>query len=150
RHREIVRDIDILVSAKKAGPIMEHFVHMPGVERVLGEGETKSSVLTKEGFQVDLRVLDDALYPFALHYFTGSKEHNIAVRQLAIQKGLKLSEYGLFKGESTKTIPCKDETELFKKLGMAYVPPEMREDRGEIELAQKNKIPQLIESGDIK
>ncbi len=149
RHREIIRDIDVLVSAKKAQPVMEYFVKIPGVERILGEGDTKSSVLTREGFQVDLRVVDDADYPFALHYFTSSKEHNIAVRHLAIQKGLKLSEYGLFKDE-TKRIPCKDETELFKKLGMDYIPPEMREDRGEIEAAQQHKVPKLIEPKDIR
>ncbi|OGR90835.1 MAG: histidinol-phosphatase [Elusimicrobia bacterium RIFCSPLOWO2_01_FULL_59_12] len=149
RRREIIRDIDVLASAKNAKPVMDHFVKMPGVERVLGEGDTKSSVLTKDGFQVDLRVVDDADYPFALHYFTGSKEHNIAVRHLANTKGLKLSEYGLFRHE-TQRIPCKDETELFKKLGMDYLPPEMREDRGEIDLALRHKVPKLIEPDDIR
>jgi DNA polymerase (family 10) len=149
RHKEIIRDIDILVSADKPGPVMRHFVQLPEVERVLGQGETKSSILTKSGFQVDLRVVEDRQFPFALHYFTGSKEHNIAVRHLALQKGLKLSEYGLFRNE-TRLIPCKDEAELFKKLGLDYIPPELREDRGEIEAARTHKLPRLIEAKDIR
>ena len=162
RHREIVRDIDVLVSSKNAKPIMERFVKLPNVARILGEGETKSSVQTTEGYQVDLRVVDDSDYPFALHYFTGSKEHNIVVRHIANTKGLTLNEYGLFKTpkgakadippqkQGIPSIKCKDEAELFGKLGMAYIPPEMREDRGEIDAAQKNKIPRLIETEDIK
>jgi DNA polymerase (family 10) len=149
RHREVIRDIDVLVSSKHPEKVMERFVKLPAVERVLGQGDTKSSVLTQDGFQVDLRVVEDAQFPFAQHYFTGSKEHNIAVRHLAIQKGLKLSEYGLFKNE-TQLLPCKDEAELFKKLGMAYIPPEMREDRGELDAARANKIPKLVEPEDIR
>jgi DNA polymerase (family 10) len=162
RHREIVRDIDILVSSKNAKPIMERFVKLPNVVRILGEGETKASVQTFEGYQVDLRVVEDADYPFALHYFTGSKEHNIAVRHLANTKGLTLNEYGLFKTptgakadippqkQGIPSIKCKDEAELFGKLGLAYIPPEMREDRGEIQVALKNQVPKLIESTDIR
>jgi len=149
RHKEVIRDIDVLVSSKTPKPVMERFIKLPNVVEILGEGDTKSSVLTFEGYQIDLRVVSDAEFPFALHYFTGSKEHNILIRHHAIQKGLKLNEYGLFKDE-TKKIACKDEAELFAKLGMSYIPPEMREDRGEVELALKNKIPELIEATDIK
>jgi DNA polymerase (family 10) len=173
RHKEIIRDIDILASSKDAKAVMERFVKLPNVVRILGEGETKSSVQTFEGYQVDLRVVDDADFPFALHYFTGSKEHNIAVRHLANEKGLTLNEYGLFKlpGSSfprkressdvhaagsppttagVTSVKCKDEAELFKKLGMSYIPPEMREDRGEVDAALKNKIPTLVEPDDIR
>src|SRR5206468_11486877 len=132
RHREIIRDIDILISSKNAKAVMERFVKLPNVVQILGEGETKSSVLTFEGYQIDLRVVDDADFPFALHYFTGSKEHNIAVRHLANTQGLTLNEYGLFKmprgakadippqKQGIPSIKCKDEAELFEKLGMAY------------------------------
>lgn len=149
RHKEIIRDIDILASAKAPQGVMERFVKYPAVERVLGHGETKSSVLLKDGIQVDLRVVEDAQFPFALHYFTGSKEHNIAMRQKAISQGFKLSEYGLFKNE-TQLIRCKDEEALFNRLGMSYIPPEMREDGGEIELAEKHRLPRLIEPDDIR
>jgi DNA polymerase (family 10) len=175
RHKEIIRDVDILVSGNNGEKILECVAKLPQVERVLGQGETKASVLLKEGIQVDVRVLDDKLFPYALHYFTGSKEHNIAMRQRAIQKGLKLSEYGLFKvprssspaatsgpdhlksqedGTITTSgmtaIKCKDEAELFRKLGLSDIPPEMREDRGEIEAAEKGKLPKLIEPEDIR
>jgi DNA polymerase (family 10) len=170
RRREIIRDIDILVSSKNAKAVIERFVKLPNVVQILSEGDTKSSVLTFEGYQMDLRVVSDAEFPFALHYFTGSKEHNIAVRHLANMKGLTLNEYGLFKTPKTSSpaavsggtmdprlrhsgmtsIKCKDESELFGKLGLAYIPPEMREDRGEIDAALKNKIPKLIEPEDIK
>jgi len=150
RRREIVHDVDILVAAdERVEKIMDRFVHLPGVERVLGEGETKSSVLFHNGMQVDLRVVKDFQFPYALHYFTGNKEHNIAMRQRAQHRGMKLSEYGLFK-EGEKLIPCKDEADIFKKLGLAYIPPELREDRGEFEAAEKNTLPELIEVKDVK
>ncbi len=149
RHKEIIRDVDILVSAKNGEAVLQKVAKLPQVERVLGQGETKASILLKQGIQVDVRVLDDKLFAYALHYFTGSKEHNIAMRQRAIERGWKLSEYGLFdKGE--KMIPCKEEADIFKKLGLAYIPPEMREDRGEIEAAEKGKLPKLIEPNDIR
>ena len=149
RHKEVIRDIDILVSGKNGEAILERFIKAPQVERVLGQGETKASVLLKEGIQVDVRVLDDKLFPYALHYFTGSKEHNIAMRQRAMARGWKLSEYGLF-DKSDKLIPCQEETDIFKKLGLDYIPPEMREDRGEIEAAEEGKLPKLIEPKDIR
>src|SRR5207244_2426432 len=125
----VIRDVDILVSGKNGKDILERVAKLPQVERILGQGETKASVLLKEGIQVDVRVLDDKLFPYALHYFTGSKEHNIAIRQRAIKKGWKLSEYGLFDAKD-KLLPCKEEADIFKKLGLDDIPPEMREDRG--------------------
>jgi len=148
RHKEIVRDVDILISSDNAKPIMEKFVGLPGVTRVLGQGETKSSVLFHNGVQVDLRVVTDEQFPFALHYFTGSKEHNIVMRQRAQAHGYKLNEYGLLKG--TTATKCKDEAQLFEKLGLTYIPPELREDRGEFEAAEKKKLPTLIETKDLR
>lgn len=150
RCREIVRDVDILVSADKgAAAIMKTFVTLPGVQRILGQGETKSSVQFQNGMQVDLRVVKSAAYPTALHYFTGSKEHNIVMRQRAIERNLKLNEYGL-ETESGKTITCRDEEDLFKKLGLSYIPPELRENRGEFEAAANGTLPMLIASKDIR
>ncbi len=150
RHKEVVRDVDILVSSETgASEIMSRFVTLPGVTRVLGQGETKSSVLFRNGLQVDLRVVKDEQFPFALHYFTGSKEHNIAMRQRAIQKDLKLNEYGLF-GKDDRGLTCKTEKDLFEKLGLQYIPPEIREDRGEMRAAEQNQVPRLVEVEDLR
>jgi DNA polymerase (family 10) len=150
RCKEIIHDIDILVSTKAADikRIMEKFTHLPGVEQILAEGETKSSVRMDSGIQVDLRIVSEQEYPFALLYFTGSKEHNTLLRGLAKDKGLKLNEYGLFKGE--KRIPCKTEEEIFKALGLSYIPPELREATDEIAWAQKHKSLDLIDEKDIQ
>lgn len=149
RHNEIVGDVDILASSRQGEDVLERVIRFSNVERVLGQGNTKASVLLREGIQVDVRVLEDDQFPYALHYFTGSKEHNIAMRQRAIERGWKLSEYGLFdKGE--KLIPCKEESDIYKKLGLAYIPPELREDHGEIEAAEKGTLPVLIEPKDIR
>lgn len=148
RSKETVKDIDIVSSSKNPKKVMEHFVKAPNVIDVISHGETKSSVRLKSGFPADLRVVSDKEYPFALHHFTGSREHNTQMRSLAKSKGLKMNEYGLFKGE--KLIPCKDEEEIFKKLGLSYIPPELREGLGEIEDAAEGPIPELIEPGDIK
>jgi DNA polymerase (family 10) len=150
RRREIVHDVDILVSCSRGTEkIMKRFIQLPGVERVLGEGETKSSVLFQNGMQVDLRVVKDAQFPYALHYFTGNKDHNIRMRQRAQQRGMKLNEYGLFK-EGDKLVPCKNEEQLFAQMGLSYIPPELREDRGEFEAAEKNTLPTLLEVQDIQ
>ncbi len=149
RHKEVIRDVDILVSAKNGEAVLKKVAALPEVERILGQGETKASVLLKRGIQVDVRVLKDKEFPYALHYFTGSKEHNIAMRQRAIERGWKLSEYGLF-DKNDKLIPCKEEDDIFRKLGLSPIPPEMREDRGEIEAAAKGKLPKLIEYKDIR
>jgi DNA polymerase (family 10) len=117
---------------------------------VVQQGETKSEVVLASGIQCDLRAVGDAQYPFALHYFTGSKEHNVAMRALAKAKGLKLNEYGLFKGDAKKSIACRDEAALFKALGLDFIPPELREDAGEIEAASKHALPKLVELSDLK
>jgi len=151
RCKEVVKDIDLVASSSDAKKVMADFVKMPGVESVINHGDTKSSVIIKPGIQVDCRVVSDKEFPYALHHFTGSKEHNVALRTRAKAAGYKISEYGLFKeGKGGETlIPCKDETEFFKKLGLEYIPPEMRENMGEIEAAEKDKLPKLIELKDL-
>lgn len=154
RRKETIGDVDFLVISKKPERVMNFFVSMPGVIKIWGKGPTKSSIRLKEGFDVDIRVLPKRTYGAALQYFTGSKEHNIALRKIAIDKGLKLSEYGLFKG--SKMIAGKTEEEIYKKLGMDWMPPEMREDQGEIEAALRqaqgkpNGLPKIIGYKDIK
>lgn len=148
RCKEIIRDADVLVAARDSGPVMAHFVRFPAIDRVLAAGETKSSVLIKSGLQVDLRVVSPEQYPFALHYFTGSKEHNTAVRGRAKDRGLKLNEYGLWRGETL--VPCRSEAELFAALGLAYIEPELRENTGEIEAAATGTLPRLVEQRDLR
>jgi DNA polymerase (family 10) len=148
RRKETIGDLDILVIAKKAAPIMDYFTSMPDVARVLAHGDTKSSVHLKAGLDADIRVVPAASYGAALNYFTGSKDHNVSLRQLAMKKGLKLNEYGLFKG--TKQIAGKTEEELYKALGLEYIEPEMRENTGEIEAAINKKLPKLISYGDLQ
>lgn len=150
RHKEVIRDVDILVASRRPEAVMKFFVELPEVERVLAQGDTKASVLLRTGIQVDLRVLPESQFPFALHYFTGSKEHNIRMRQIAQDKGYKLSEYGLFKASGTASARCQDEPELFAKLGLSYIAPELREDRGEIEAARRGTLPRLVEPEDIR
>jgi DNA polymerase (family 10) len=156
RRKETIADIDVLVSSERAGPVMERFVKLPGVVRILGQGETKSSVEMDAGveqgrrlmIQADLRVVSDAQFPFALHYFTGSKEHNIAVRARAQHYGLKLNEYELVGPK--KSVPCKEEADIFKALDLDYIPPELREATGEIEAAAAHKLPALVERDDLQ
>lgn len=148
RKREIIGDIDILASAKEPAPLMELFTSHEFVEAVTAKGTTKSSVVLKAGMNADLRVVSDDEYPFALHYFTGSKDHNVAMRSLAKKKGLKLSEYGLFKGK--KPTPCEDEAAIFKKLGLDYIEPELRENTGEMEAAAAGTLPDLVAWNDLK
>ncbi|OGX05299.1 MAG: histidinol-phosphatase [Omnitrophica bacterium RIFCSPLOWO2_12_FULL_50_11] len=148
RHNEIVHDIDILVSTKKPQSIHEAFTSYPEVDRVLANGETKSSVILKSGIQVDLRTVTDKEFPYALYYFTGGKEHNVATRLIAKKKGFKISEYGIFKGK--RLIPCRDESDVFKTLELRYIPPELRENTGEIESAREGTLPDLVETKDIR
>jgi DNA polymerase (family 10) len=155
RFKEICGDIDLLASSKKPAAVIEFFISQPGIVKVLAKGETKASVILAGGIQCDLRVVSDAEFPFALAYFTGSKEHNIVMRQRAIQRGLRLNEYGLFKSkEETRDakllVPCKAEEDIFAKLDLAFVPPELREDHGEFAAAEKNDLPKLIEWPDLK
>jgi DNA polymerase (family 10) len=155
RHREVIGDIDLLASSKQPAEVIEFFTSQPGILNVIAKGETKASVLLEGGIQCDLRVVSDAEYSSALLYFTGSKEHNIVMRQRAIDRGLRLNEYGLFRSTAETRDPkllvkCKTEEEMFEKLGLHYIPPEMREDMGEITLAEKGPLPRLIEWTDLK
>jgi DNA polymerase (family 10) len=155
RHREVIGDIDLLASSKQPAEVIEFFTSQPGIVKILAKGETKASVLLEGGIQSDLRVVSDAEYSPALLYFTGSKEHNIVMRQRAVDRGLRLNEYGLFHSKSETRDPkllvkCRTEEELFEKLGLHYIPPEMREDMGEIALAEKGPLPRLIEWTDLK
>jgi DNA polymerase (family 10) len=150
RCKETIKDIDIVASCKDADrpAIMEAFTKFPGVRHIIAKGDTKSSVLLEKGIPADLRLLSDEEYPYLLHHSTGSAEHNVAMRSHALKRGIKMSDYGLFKGN--KLIRCKDEAEIFAALGMSYVPPEMRENMGEIEAALKDEIPELIEKKDLR
>jgi DNA polymerase (family 10) len=147
RRAETIGDLDILFSAEDLKPVLQHFVGLPQVATVLAHGPTKASVRLADGVQCDLRGVDDAQYPFALHYFTGSKAHNIAMRRRALARGLSLNEYALT-GEAG-ALPCASETDLFAALGLAYIPPELREDLGEIEAAERGTISPLVELGDL-
>jgi len=148
RRKETIGDIDVLVISTDAKKVMDAFTTMPDVERVLAKGPTKSSVMLKEGVSADVRVLEPKSFGAALQYFTGNKEHNIAVRQIAIKKGFKLNEYGLFKGK--KQIAGKTEEDVYKALGLRWMPPELRENMGEIEAAKKGTLPDLIPYDAIK
>lgn len=145
RGKETVGDLDILIISPNPKKIMNAFVSMNDVEKVLAHGETRSSIRLVNGVQVDVRVVKKEQYGSALQYFTGSKEHSISLRKIALKKGLTLSEYGLSTLKEKKVIASKTEQDVYQKLGLQYIPPEMRENKGEIELAQKKKIPQLIE-----
>jgi DNA polymerase (family 10) len=148
RRKETVGDIDILVASPFSHKIMDEFVSLPGIVRIWGRGETKSSVRMKKGYDIDLRIVMEDSFGSALQYFTGSKEHNVALRRLAISKGYKLNEYGLFKNDLYKA--GKKEEDIYEKLGLQYIPPELRENRGEIEAAIKFKLPKLIELKDVR
>ncbi|MDP3999555.1 MAG: DNA polymerase/3'-5' exonuclease PolX [bacterium] len=148
RRKETIGDADILVIAKNSRPIMDYFVSMPEVARVFARGETKSAVKLKSGLDMDLRVVPEKSYGTALNYFTGSKDHNIALRELAIKKGWKLNEYGLFSGQ--KQIAGQNEEEIYKKLGLDYIEPELREMAGELEAAKAHQLPKLIGYGDLR
>jgi len=153
RRKETIGDVDILITSSNPKKVIDYFVSMPGVVKIWGQGPTKASVRLEKGFDVDLRVLPDSQFGSALQYFTGSKEHNIVLRKIAIDNGLKLSEYGLFRG--AKIIAGKTEKEIYKALKMDYIEPELRENTGEIELALRQAqgkpggLPKLITSKDI-
>jgi DNA polymerase (family 10) len=148
RRRETIGDLDLLVTGGDAEQVMQAFTGHDSVADVLGRGETKSSVRLKNGLQVDLRVVPEGSFGAALMYFTGSKEHNIELRKLAIEKGWSLNEYGLTKGE--KTIAARTEQDVYQALGLAWVPPELREMRGEIEMARNDTLPKLVEEKDLR
>jgi DNA polymerase (family 10) len=156
RRKETIKDIDILISSNHPGPLMERFVNLPFVERIVAHGPTKSSVVANDKgatgkplvMNADLRIVTDDQFAFALNYFTGSKEHNVALRGRAQDMGLKLNEYELA-GEK-RSIPCKEEEGLYRALGLAYVPPELRENTGEIEAAETGKLPHLVEADEVQ
>ncbi|MGH2739138.1 MAG: DNA polymerase/3'-5' exonuclease PolX [Actinomycetota bacterium] len=147
---ETIGDIDLLVASDKPEEVMEAFTSMLYVNRVLAKGETKSSVITTKGLQVDLRVVEPQVWGAALQYFTGSKAHNIRTREMAVRKGLKLSEYGLFRAKSGKLIVAETEEEVYEHLGLLWIPPTLREDRGEIEATLEGNLPTVVEVKDIR
>lgn len=148
RMKETIGDMDFLVISKNPEPIMDFFVSLPGVIKIWGKGKTKSSVRMQRGYDVDIRIVPKKSYGAAMQYFTGSKEHNIILRKIAIEKGLKLNEYGLFRG--SKIIHGDSEEDIYASLGLQWIPPEIRENQGEIEAAQKKLLPKLIGYKDIK
>lgn len=148
RMKENIGDIDILATGANKEKIFQTFTHLPEVKEVLASGETKASVIVEGGTQIDLRVVEEDSYGAALQYFTGSKGHNIHLRGIAKVKGLKINEYGVFKGK--KKITGKEEKDVYGSLGMDWIEPELREDRGEIEAAQKKSLPKLIQESEIK
>lgn len=150
RWKETIGDVDFLVSSNQPAAVIDFFVGRAGVVSVLVQGDTKTSVILEGGIQADLRVVDDTEFPFALAYFTGSKEHNIVMRQRAIQRGLRLNEYGLFRStEETRDpalrLPCATEADIFRALDLDEIPPELREDQGEFEAAEQHALPRLLE-----
>lgn len=155
RFKEVIGDVDFLASSREGSDVLDYFTTLPGVSRVVARGETKASVILAGGIQADLRVVSDAEYPYALAYFTGSKEHNIVLRQRAIQRGLRLNEYGLFRAQEETRDPalrvaCRTEEEIHAALGLAPIAPELREDKGEIEAAERGPLPRLVDWGDLR
>ena len=148
RRRETVGDVDLLATATAAEPVMERFLSAPEVKQVLAHGDTKSSLVLRQGLQVDLRVVGEESLGAALHYFTGSKAHNIAVRTLGVKRGVKINEYGIFRG--SRRIAGRHEADVFQAVGLPWIPPELREDRGEIDAAFDGRLPTLVERGDIR
>jgi DNA polymerase (family 10) len=152
RKKEIIKDIDLLVSTQDSSVVMDFFAKLPQVDFVTAKGDTKSSVILKSGIAADLRTVSDTEFPYALHHFTGSKEHNVAMRGRAQRMGFKMNEYGLFREKDNYLVPCKDEEEIFKALGLSYIPPELREDLGEIRAAEPGSggLPDLLREDAIR
>jgi DNA polymerase (family X) len=164
RMRDTIGDVDILAAAEDSAPLMAAFAALPQVDRVIARGETKTSIRTATGLQVDLRVVPPAAWGAALQYFTGSQAHNIRIREIAVRKKLKLSEYGLFgerrpgsiptssmeRAESNELIVSETEEEVYERLGLPWIPPPMREDSGEVEAAQRGELPTLVTEADLR
>jgi len=148
RQKETVADLDILATGGRNSKVMERFVGYEDVRQLVSQGQTRSTVILRSGVQVDLRVVPQASYGAALMYFTGSKEHNIAIRKIGLAKKLKINEYGVFRGE--KRVAGRTEEEMYAKVGLPFIEPELREDRGEIEAARKGGLPTLLELRDIR
>jgi DNA polymerase (family 10) len=158
RRRETIGDIDMVVSVADSASesarrkIMDVFTSQPSVQAITGKGETKSSVVLSSGINMDLRVVNDSQFPYTLHHFTGSKEHHIPLRRRALSMNMTINDYGLFKGKEPhlELVPCKDETDIYGALGMAYIEPELREDMGEIEAAVNGTLPALVQESDLR
>jgi len=150
RMQESIGDIDLVVGATETEKVIDIFVRHPQVKRVLNQGDTKASIVTLMGVQIDLMVVSPEQYWSALHHFTGSKEHNVRLRELAHKKGLKINEYGVFSRDDDSSLPVSGEADIYAHLGLPYIVPELREDLGEIEAAQEGKLPELLELADIK
>ena len=150
RWKETIKDIDILATSSDPGTVMNAFVRLPGVEEVLLKGPTKTSVVFSEGIQVDLRVVEEECFGAAIQYFTGSKAHNIRIREIALKKGLKVNEYGVFRESDGRRIGGRREEDVYRLLGLPYIPPELREDTGEVEAALEGRLPDLVRLEDIK
>jgi len=150
RMRETIGDVDILVAAADSAPLMAAFVALPLVAEVVASGPTKTSIRTGTGLQVDLRVVPLRSWGSAMQYFTGSQAHNIRTREIAVRAGLKLSEYGLFRVEDDELLASQSEEEVYARLGLPWVPPTLREDRGEVAAALRGTLPQLVQVGDVR
>ncbi len=150
RMKEKIGDIDILATSEKPEEVMARFIEVPMIKDIVVKGETKTSILTNEGLQVDLRVVEPSSFGAAIQYFTGSKQHNIKLRELAIKSGYKINEYGVFEVKTERKIGGEKEEDVYNALGLPWIPPEMREDRGEVEAAMTNDLPNLVELFDIK
>ncbi|MBM3879282.1 MAG: DNA polymerase/3'-5' exonuclease PolX [Verrucomicrobia bacterium] len=155
RFKEVIGDLDFVVSSKQPAAVIDFFTRQPGVQSVSAQGETKASVILAGGLQADLRVVSDREFPFALAYFTGSKEHNIVMRQRALERSLRLNEYGLFRSptetrDPALLVPCQTEEEIFAALDLAPIPPELREDKGEFAAAERPPLPRLLEWSELR
>lgn len=150
RWKETIGDLDILVTCRDARPVMDHFVKHPDIAEVVSKGETKSTVVLASGLQVDIRALDKRSFGSALQYFTGSKAHNVALRERARRMGLKISEYGVFRENGEVWVAGEREEDVYGAVGLPWIPPELRENRGEIEAAEERMLPRMIERSDIK
>lgn len=148
RKKEIVKDIDIVASSEHPDKVMDFFASLEEAEDIIARGDTKSSIRLKSGINVDIRIIEDFQYPYALHHFTGSKEHNTAMRTAAKKDNIKMNEYGLFK--NGRLVKCSDESDIFSFFSMDWIPPELRENFGEIEAAKNKTLPKLIDEKDIK
>lgn len=150
RWKETVNDIDLLATSRQPAQVMDAFARLPQARRVLMHGETRSSILIDQDIQVDLRVVEEASFGAALQYFTGGKQHNIRLREMALRAGLKVNEYGVYREPGEKRIAGNTEEGVYRALGLPLIPPELREDTGEVEAAQAGRLPALVEIGDIK
>jgi DNA polymerase (family 10) len=150
RMRETVKDIDVLVTSRQPRKVIATFTSLPSVVEVVGQGDTKASVRHQEGLQIDLRVVEPDAFGAALQYFTGSKDHNVRVREIASRKGLRVSEYGVFDEKTGRRLAGQTEEDVYAAVGLAWMPPELRENGGEIEAAQARRLPELVTVADIR